>query len=53
MKLENGVRKVTKGSMVIMKGLKDRYLHYLKDNKVTGALTAMLTLMKMLQGCGT
>ena len=36
--LENGVLKVMKGSMVVMKYFNDKNLYYLKDNIVTGAL---------------
>jgi len=38
--LENGTLKVTKGFMVVMKGIRDRNLYYLKGSTVTGPLTA-------------
>ena len=38
--LENGILKITKISMVVMKGVRDRNLYYLKDSTDTGALTA-------------
>jgi len=38
--LENGSLKVTKGSIVMMKGVMDRNLYYLKDSTVISALTA-------------
>ena len=38
--MENGILKITKGFMVIMKGERDRNLYYLKVNTVTCALTA-------------
>ena len=38
--LENGIPKVTKGSLVVMKGVRDRNLYYLKGSTVTGSLTA-------------
>ena len=37
---ENGILKITKGPMVVMKGVKDGNLYYLKDSKVTGTLRA-------------
>ena len=40
MTLENGVLKVMKGSMVVMKGLRDKNLYYLKGSTVTSALVA-------------
>jgi len=40
--LENGVFKVTKESMVVMKGLRDMNLYYLKDSTVTGSLAAVV-----------
>jgi len=33
--LENIILKVTKGSLVVMKGIRDRNLYYLKDSTVT------------------
>jgi len=38
--LENGVFNVMKGSMVVMKGVRDSNLYYLKGSTVTGALAA-------------
>ena len=38
--LENKILKVTKGSIVVMKSVRDRDLYYLKVSTVTGALTA-------------
>jgi len=38
--LENIILKVTKGSLVVMKGIRDRNLYYLKDSIVTGSLTS-------------
>ena len=38
--LENGVFNVMKGSMVVMKGVRDSNLYYLKSSTVTGALAA-------------
>jgi len=37
--LENGIFKVTKWSLVVMRGIKDRNLYYLKGSVVTGSLT--------------
>ena len=33
--LENGVLKIMEGSMILMKGVRDRNLYYLKDSTVT------------------
>ena len=38
--LKNEILKVTKGSFVVIKGIKDRNLYYLKGSTVTGSLTA-------------
>jgi len=38
--LENGILKVMKGSLIVMKGIKDMNLYYLKGSTVTGSLTA-------------
>jgi len=38
--LENEILKIKKGSLVVMKGIKDRNLYYLKGSIVTGSLTA-------------
>ena len=38
--LQNGVLKVSKGSMDVMKGVRARNLYYLKGSTVTGALAA-------------
>jgi len=38
--LENGILKVTKGSLVLVKGIKDKNLYYLKGSTVTGSLAA-------------
>ena len=38
--MEDSTYKVTKGSFVIMKGVRDRHLYYLKGSTVTGALAA-------------
>ena len=40
MTLENGILKVTKGSMVVMKGARYRNLYYWKGSTVTGVLAA-------------
>ena len=42
--LENGILKVTKGSLVVMKGIRDRNLYYLKGSTVTSFLTASVVL---------
>jgi len=39
MTLENGILKVTKGFLVVMKEIKDRNLYYLKGSIVIGSLT--------------
>jgi len=38
--LENGILKVTKGSLVVMKGIRDKNLYYFKGSTVIGSLTA-------------
>ena len=38
--LENGILKIANGSMIVMKGARDRNLYYLKGSTVTSALTA-------------
>jgi len=38
--LENGILKIAKGSMIVMKGARDRNLYYLKGSTVTSALAA-------------
>jgi len=40
--MENGMLKITKGSMVVMKGVRDINLYYLKGSTVTYALVAKL-----------
>jgi len=40
--LENGILKITKGSMIVMKGARDRNLYYLKGSTVTGVMTALV-----------
>ena len=40
--LENGILKVTKGTMVVMKGIRNRNLYYLKSSTVTGILTIVV-----------
>jgi len=40
MTLENEILKVTKRSLVVMKGMRDRNLYYLKGNIATGSLMA-------------
>ena len=40
--LDNGILKTTKESTVVMKGLRDRNLYYLKDSTVIGALAAVV-----------
>ena len=42
MTLENGVLKVPKWSTVVIKGVRDRNLYYLKGSTVTGALAAAI-----------
>ena len=44
MTLENRIFKVTKGSLVVMKGIRDRNLYYLKGRTVTDSLTAPVVL---------
>ena len=38
--LEDKILKVVKGSIVVMKRIRDRNLYYLKGRTVTGVLTA-------------
>jgi len=38
--LKNGILKVTKGSLVLMKGIKDKNLYYLKGSTVISSLVA-------------
>ena len=38
--LKNGILKVKKGSLVVMKEIRDRNLYYLKESTVTVSLTA-------------
>jgi len=38
--LESGILKATKGSLVVMKEIRDRNLYYLKGSTFTGSLTA-------------
>jgi len=38
--MENGILKITKGSMVVMKGVRDKSLYYLKGSTMTGVLAA-------------
>ena len=40
--IENEVLKIIKGSMVVMKTVRDRNLYYLKDSTLTGILAASL-----------
>ena len=40
--LENGILKVTKGTMVVMKGIRNMNLYYLKSSTVTGILTIVV-----------
>ena len=46
MMLENEILKVTKGSLVVMKWIRDRNLCYLKGSTVTGSLTASMVSNK-------
>ena len=39
---KDGILKITKGSMVVIKGVRDRNLYYLKGSTVTGALAASM-----------
>jgi len=41
---ENGILEITKGSMVVMKSVRDKNLYYLKGSTVTGALAASVML---------
>ena len=41
-KLDNEILKVTKGSLAVIKGIRDRNLYYLKDSTATGSLTASI-----------
>jgi len=40
--LKNEILKVTKGSLVVMKGIRDKNLYYLKGSIVTGSLTTSI-----------
>ena len=40
--LENGIIKVMNGSMIVMKGIRNRNLCYLKGSTVTGVLTIVV-----------
>ena len=42
--MENGILKITKGPMVVMKGARDRNLYYLKGNTVTCVMAASIDL---------
>jgi len=37
--LENGILKITKKSMIVMKGTRDRNLYYFKGSTVTSVMT--------------
>ena len=39
--LKNGILKVTKGSMVVMKGIRDENFYYLKGSTVTSSMTVL------------
>jgi len=51
--LKNGILKITKGSMVVMKCIRDRNLYYLKGSIVQVLWQVQLTRMMMLPSCGT
>jgi len=51
--LKNGILKITKMSMVVMKGVRDMNLYYLKDSTVTGTLAASVNKKMILSNCGT
>ena len=40
MTMENGILKITKGSIVVMKGSRDKNLNYLKGSTITCVLVA-------------
>jgi len=40
--LENGILKITKGSIVVMKGARDINLYYLKNSTITGIMVASI-----------
>ena len=40
--IENNILKITKGSMFVMKGVRDRNLYYLKSSTITGDLKALV-----------
>jgi len=40
--IENDILKITKGSMFVMKGVRDRNLYYLKSSTITGDLKALV-----------
>ena len=40
--VENGILKITKGSLVMMKGVRNKNWYYLKGSTVTGALVAVV-----------
>ena len=44
MTLEYGILKVTKGSLAVMKGIRDRNLYYLKGSAVTDSLSTSVIL---------
>jgi len=46
--LENNILKVTKGSLVVMKGIRDMNVYYLKGTAVTDSLTASMISDVML-----
>ena len=46
MTLENEILKFMKGSMIMMKGIIDRNLYYLKGRTITGSLTASVVSNK-------
>jgi len=52
MTLENRILKVTKGFLVVMEGIRDRNLYYLKGGTVTGSLTTSVVSVKMLLSYG-
>ena len=40
--LENGIVKITKGFMVVMKGVRDKNLYYLKGSTITCVMAASI-----------
>ena len=42
--MENGILKITKGYMVVIKGARDRNLYYLKGSTVTSVMAALVDL---------